>query len=139
MCRAFSTWQRINNKIRNPMIVAKELKRIKEQLEFCAELYREQIKGGRYFLHEHPATATSWQTDVIEKLLGKKGVVRVTCDHCSYGTRLRTGFPYQESQDLYVQCRGTHEGAHSEVSWQGLPMWQTRRRDPQSAVGRRRG
>ena len=46
ICTAFSTWQRINNKIRDPMIVANELKRAKEHLDFCAELFREQIRGG---------------------------------------------------------------------------------------------
>ena len=45
-CTAFSTWQRANNKIRDPMIVANELKWAKEHLESCVELYREQIKGG---------------------------------------------------------------------------------------------
>ena len=60
MCTAFSTWQRINNKIRDPMIVANEIKKAKEHLKFCDELYREQIKGGRYLLHEHPAYAASW-------------------------------------------------------------------------------
>ena len=47
MCTAFSTWQRINNKIRDPMILANELKRAKEHLKFRVELYREQIKEGR--------------------------------------------------------------------------------------------
>ena len=56
MCFAFSTWQRINNKIRDPVTVAGGLKRAKQHLEFCVEFYRIQAKGGRYFLHEHPAT-----------------------------------------------------------------------------------
>jgi hypothetical protein len=47
MCTAFSTWQRINNKIRDPVTVAGELKRAKQHLEFCVELYRIQAKGGR--------------------------------------------------------------------------------------------
>ena len=62
MCTAFSTWQRINNKIRDPGTVAGELKRTKQHLEFCVELYTIQAKAGRYFLHEHPAYAGSWQT-----------------------------------------------------------------------------
>ena len=37
-------WQRINSKIRDTLVVANELKRAKERSEFCAELYREQIK-----------------------------------------------------------------------------------------------
>lgn len=82
MCMAFSTWQRVNNKIRDPMIVANELKRAREHLKFVVELYRKQIRGGRYFLHEHLAYATSWQTEEIEKLLGEKSVAGVTFDQC---------------------------------------------------------
>ena len=48
MCIAFCRWQRINNKIRDPTIVANELKRANEHFEFCAELYREQVKGSRF-------------------------------------------------------------------------------------------
>ena len=60
MCTAFSTWQRINNLVRSPVTVAAEKKRAIMHLEFCLELYREQVKNGRYFLHEHPAYASSW-------------------------------------------------------------------------------
>ena len=42
MCTAFSTWQRINNKIRDPLVVAAEKKRAVEHLEFSILLYREQ-------------------------------------------------------------------------------------------------
>ena len=35
MCTAFSTWQRINIKIRDPVTVAAELKRVVMNLEFC--------------------------------------------------------------------------------------------------------
>ena len=82
MCTAFSTWQRINNKIRDPYVVRMELRRAVKHLEFCAELYREQLKGGRYFVHEHPAYAASGQTEVIEGVMKEKGVIRVTCDQC---------------------------------------------------------
>ena len=32
-----------------------------QHLKFVVSLYREQIRRGRLFLHEHPAYATSWQ------------------------------------------------------------------------------
>ena len=38
MCTAFSTWQRINDKIRCPVTVAAERKRAVEHLDFCIEL-----------------------------------------------------------------------------------------------------
>ena len=55
----FSTWQRINNNIRNPVTVAAELKRAVMHLEFCVTLYLEEFENGRYFLHKHPASASS--------------------------------------------------------------------------------
>ena len=48
-------------------------------------LYREHLKNGRYFLHGHPAHASSWQTDIIERFMREPGVMRVTCDQCIYG------------------------------------------------------
>ena len=61
-CTACSTWQRINNGIRDPYIVVAERKRAVMHLECSIELYREQLRHGRYFLHEHPAYATSCKT-----------------------------------------------------------------------------
>ena len=85
MCTAFSTWQRISDKIRDPYIVECEKRRAVVHLEFCVELYREQLRNGRYFIHEHPAYATSWQEECINKLLGERGVETATCDQCMYG------------------------------------------------------
>ena len=62
-------------------------------LEFCVSLCREQLKNGRYVLHEHPAHASSWQTDIMEKFMREPGVVRVTCDQCVYGCRPWRGRP----------------------------------------------
>ena len=59
MCTAFSTWQRMNNKTMNLVTVAAELQRAVMHIEFCVTLYREQLTDGRYFLHEHPAHASS--------------------------------------------------------------------------------
>ena len=80
MCTAFPTWQRINNLIRSPVTVAAELRRAKQHLEFSVELYSEQTKAGRYFVHERPAYASSWQTDIMESMMKDKGVVKATCD-----------------------------------------------------------
>ena len=39
-------------------------------IEFCVRLYRMQMEAGRYFLHEHPWTAKSWDLTSMTKLLG---------------------------------------------------------------------
>ena len=54
-------------------------------LEFCVELNREQPKNGRYFIREHPAHASSWQTDIIENLMKEHGITKASCDRCQYG------------------------------------------------------
>ena len=74
MCTAFSTWQRINNLIRDPMVVKNEMRDALVHLRFCVDLYREQMRHGRYFLHEHPAYATSWQDGAMRELMGEHGV-----------------------------------------------------------------
>ena len=36
-----------------------ELDEAIEHIRFCVKIYKKQIEAGRYFLHEHPATASS--------------------------------------------------------------------------------
>ena len=96
MCTAFSTWQRINNKIRDPYIVECEKRRAVMHLEFCVELCREQLNNGRYFVHEHPAYATSWQEECMTKLLGEHGVETATGEQCMYGCSAADGTPVKK-------------------------------------------
>ena len=65
-------------------------------LEFCIELYREQLLHGRYFLHEHPAYATSWQEEAMRGLMGEHGVETATCDQCMYGCKSAEGLPVKK-------------------------------------------
>ena len=37
-------------------------------LEFCMELCEIQYKGGRYFVHEHPWGAVSWEEQSVMKV-----------------------------------------------------------------------
>ena len=56
-------------------------------LSFSCEVYAAQHASGRIFLHEHPATAESWQEDCIKKVLDLPGVVRRDLDMCQYNLR----------------------------------------------------
>ena len=38
-----------------------------------------------YFLHEHPATASSWKNDLVKDILAMPGVRRVVSPMCSFG------------------------------------------------------
>ena len=60
MCTAFSTWQRLTYvKSNDKPAMQRAFKDASAHIEFVPELYREQMAGQRYFLHEHPRDASS--------------------------------------------------------------------------------
>ena len=61
------------------------MKDAREHIKFCIELYRSQIASGRFFMHEHPHSASSWQLPEVMELLCHRDVESVTCDMCAYG------------------------------------------------------
>ena len=63
MCTAFSTWQRINAKIRDPLVVEAERRRAVEHLQFSVELYREQMRN---------SLGTFSMSTLLMRLPGKK-------------------------------------------------------------------
>ncbi len=61
------------------------LAKARMHLNFVCSLYEEQVRGGRYFIHEHPAMATSWDEPAVKRVM-KLPEVRVSrVDACQYG------------------------------------------------------
>ena len=118
MCAAFSAWQFINNKKRDADIVEKEYAKGLRHLSFCCELYEYQVSQGRYFLHEHPAQATSWQTPLVKRILNLEDVHRTVGHQCQYGAEAKgcpikkpTGFMSNSPhllRRLDKRCFGRH-------------------------------
>ena len=54
-------------------------------MKFVIELYKQQIEAGRWFLHEHPAGATSWGMGEVRRLMEMEGVQVTVADQCMYG------------------------------------------------------
>ena len=54
-------------------------------MRFVMKLYRNQLKEGRVFLHEHPASAKSWGLAEAKKLGREVGVAIYHADQCMYG------------------------------------------------------
>ena len=91
MCSAFSTMNDINY---SRMIEEEKHQRLaygRKHLEFCTKLYEIQWREGRYFLNEHPNSASAWQEECINRMLKRQGVVRVAGDQCRYGLRSNDG------------------------------------------------
>ena len=67
MCTYFSTWQRLNfSKSQDKAAVQRAYTGACMHMKFVAELYHEQLQGGRYFLHGHPRYASSWELDCMK-------------------------------------------------------------------------
>ena len=91
MCTRWCTWQKLNDAKRNPEIVEAEKKLALIHLEFMAKVYQEQIDGDRFFLHEHPEAAGSWEEKCIVNLLMNGKVDRVCADQCQYSQEVQYG------------------------------------------------
>ena len=81
MCKAFSRLQNLNKFKRPREEVTADIKEGMTYLQFCCVLYQIQWEQGRYFLHEHPHSASSWDMPAIKSILDLEGVenMRVTC------------------------------------------------------------
>ena len=84
-CTMFSLLQGLSKNKRDPVKFEKEMKNARSHIKFCIELYRIQMSSGRFFMHEHPHSASSWQLPEIMEMLCHRDVDSVTCDMCAYG------------------------------------------------------
>jgi hypothetical protein len=104
MCTAFSAWQYINNKKRDPQIVESEKKSGRAHLAWMCKLYRKQMSEGRLFLHEHPGSATSWNEECVLEVLQQTGVARITADQCQLGQETEQGEPIRKPTGFMSNC-----------------------------------
>ena len=77
-CSAFSQLQNLNFNKMNPEEVQKVIAHGTRHLEFCLELYF------LHFLHEHPATARSWQLRQVQEIVYHPGIHTVIGDMCTW-------------------------------------------------------
>ena len=131
MCTAFSTWQRLNATRTNAGARRRAYKEACMHLEFVTQLYHDQVSEGRYFLHEHPQWASSWDLDCVQRLVQLPGIRRTRGDQCQYGAEAPhgplkgspvmkpTGFMSNSPEILKAlskKCSGTRVPTHSGAS-----------------------
>ena len=88
-CTVFSSMQNINHRHHVGEVWEVKYQQGLSHLEYAVRLYWEQISRGRFFLHEHPATATSWGLSMVKELERHPGVQVVTGDMCRWGMTLK--------------------------------------------------
>ena len=87
MCTIHSVMNNMNYAHMPPEVVKKRFDYARRHLEFATQLYKLQMQGGRYFLHGHFESASSWQEKCIKSILQMEGVKRVVADQCRYGLK----------------------------------------------------
>ena len=124
----FSAWdQGINHRKMSPEKVEQLRLEAVKHLHYMAGLYKLQLAEGRQFLHEHPATASSWNDQWIENVLRHPMVSSIISDQCEYGlltpdanglptpakkpTRWMSSSPFM-LQRLSKRCSGDHVHQH---------------------------
>ena len=83
-CEAFSRLQGINKNRVPPEIRKQRREKGEKHLHLSIEMYRKQLKAGRYFLHEHPWSADSWFDEEVQKLSKEPGVFTVKGPMCRW-------------------------------------------------------
>ena len=63
-----------------------------KHMELMMEIYQLQIDGGRYFVHEHPESASLWKLGAVRKIAVQDAVMTVVGDQCEYGLEAKDKF-----------------------------------------------
>ena len=132
-CTVFSPMQNINQKHHHGPAWEEKYQEGCDLLFFASRCYWDQIERGMFFLHEHPATASSWNMECITELAAHPGVYIVVSDMCRWGMKVRDEVPEDASQPylikkptkwmtncrlladmLYLRCEGNHAHARLE-------------------------
>ncbi len=79
-------------------------------VDFSMHLAKEQWRHGRFFVFEHPASASSWQLPSLGAALAAPGVVRFTFDQCRFGLVSPGGAPLKKGTAFLTnsQCTVPH-------------------------------
>ena len=105
---AFSAWNtRLNFPKMNPDRVDQKVAEGRLLLGFALSVYWWQVARGRYFLHEHPRSASSWELPEVKKVMGMHGVKATDCDMCAFGMPITflTSGNSQDEADLGCSCK----------------------------------
>ena len=65
-------------------------------LTWVCKLYRMQYDAGRFFLHEHPWGASSWQLRCVDDLAKLNGVFTLMGDMCRFNLKSEEDMPVRK-------------------------------------------
>ena len=86
-CVDFSPLQELNKSKWTPEEIERRRLRGRVHLLFCLEIYADQLRRGAHFLHEHPASATSWREAEVQAFRQDPRVSEVVAHQCRFGQK----------------------------------------------------
>ena len=95
------------------------LAKARMHLNFACSLYEEQVKSGRFFIHEHPALATSWEEPAVKRVKKLANVQVSRVDACQYGmtgTYHGEDLPVKKPTRWMTNMKGVTEVLHRMCS-----------------------
>ena len=87
-CDQWSIMQNLNKGKTSPEEVQKTLIEARIHLAFCAELDKMQIDSGRYYLHEHPTSASSWNEPCMQDIIKDPEHFTARIHMCAYEMKI---------------------------------------------------
>ena len=84
MCTAFSILQGLNRSRMDPIKWEAMWNKGVRHMLFAIKLYRIQHDAGRFFLHEHPASASSWRLPEMQSLMDDLNIKKVNAHMCRF-------------------------------------------------------
>ena len=83
-CEAFSALLAISAHKRDPAVVQQKLEIGQHHIRTAASFYKDRLDRGRYFLHEAPWTAKSWEEPEIQALVNDPRCFKVKGPMCRW-------------------------------------------------------
>ena len=85
MCVVFSIMMNADGKKLGPAEKQRRMNRARMHLKFACTLHLLQHSAGRYFVHAHPRSASSWAEQCVIDVVRMTGALFTTLDQCMFG------------------------------------------------------
>ena len=87
MCGPFGGLQNINYAKMSREEVKEKLRDAMTHVKFALDMCLRQYRAGRFFVSEHPTSASSWTTAMMKQMMGLEDVHAAKFDFCQLGMK----------------------------------------------------
>ena len=85
VCTMWSQMMNINKNKMDPLEYSQRMSEARVHMNFVCKLYMMQHKAGRYFIHEQPQAARSWEEECVQRTMRETNSQRLLIHQCMYG------------------------------------------------------